>query len=164
MGGGRMELMNLIPSSAGWMQAGLVISSALLQEMACHAARCFPLEACGILGGRDNRAEVVIPIPNTSPDPFRFRMDPQNQVDSFFSLEKIGLKLLAIYHSHPHGPDCLSATDLAEAHYLTSAHILWYTQDEKWKYRAFRVNGDKTEEISIYIEHEWQRLSAMRVK
>ncbi|HFC09658.1 MAG TPA: M67 family peptidase [Chloroflexi bacterium] len=101
-----------------------------------HVAAEAPLEACGLVAGRDGVSVAVYPIPNALHSPTRYRMDPRAQVQAFFAMEAAGLELLAIYHSHPQGPPLPSATDLREATYAVP-YLIWARLGETWLVRAF---------------------------
>ncbi len=95
------------------------LPEALWQEMLAHVIACLPEEACGLIGSSpgENTAAVVLPIENELHSQVRFRMAPTEQLKAFYWLEDRNLDLVAIFHSHPHGPRHPSATDLAEFAY-----------------------------------------------
>ncbi len=101
-----------------------------------HVAAAAPLEACGLVAGRDGVSVAVYPIPNMLHSPTRYRMEPRAQVRAFFAMEAAGLELLAIYHSHPQGPPVPSATDIHEAAYAVP-YLIWAPLGETWLARAF---------------------------
>ena len=101
----------------------LLISPALRQQMQEHVTECLPEEACGLLGGQGGRAEIVLPVENVLHSPSRFRMEPSEQIRAMTEIEQRGLELMAIYHSHPSGPEVLSATDLAELAYPEAIYL-----------------------------------------
>jgi hypothetical protein len=53
-----------------------------------HVTRCLPEEACGLLGGREDLVEVVIPVTNVLHAANRFRMDPREQIEAMFWLKE----------------------------------------------------------------------------
>lgn len=110
-----------------------------------------PEEACGLVGGRQGCARQVYPVENTLHSPTRYRLEPQEQIRVFLSLEKLGWELLAIYHSHPAGPDHPSPTDLAEASYPESIYLIWYPRDGDWACRGFILQEGQFTEIPIFI-------------
>ena len=69
-------------------------------------------------------------------------------------MEELGFELLAIYHSHPNGPDHPSPTDLAEHAYPETAALIWYPQAGVWRCRAFWINEAVYKEINCAIEDE----------
>ncbi len=116
-----------------------------------HVAAEAPLEACGLVAGRDDGVSVAVyPIPNALHSPTRYRMDPRAQVRAFFAMEAAGLTLLAIYHSHPQGPPRPSATDLREATY-TVPYLIWAPVGETWLARAFLLGNDGAREVPLRL-------------
>jgi len=82
----------------------------LIREMQANT----PREICGLIGGRGNRAEQIIPLPNVATDPTtRYQADPAALARALREIEKSG-DLLAIYHSHPNSAPIPSQTDIAE--------------------------------------------------
>jgi proteasome lid subunit RPN8/RPN11 len=51
-------------------------------------------------------------------------MNPHQQIEALLALEAAGWQLLAIYHSHPQGPELPSATDIALAFYPEAVNII----------------------------------------
>ena len=115
-----------------------------------HVARRAPLEACGLLGGKNDRVEVTLGVRNADRSLVRFRMEPRAQWHAFQRIEAAGLELVAIYHSHPNGPDHPSPTDIAEAMYPV-IHIIWYRTGRKWQARGFWIEGEKSTEIALEV-------------
>ncbi len=109
-----------------------------------------PLEACGLLAGKNDSVEAVLKVRNAAQSPVRFRMDPQEQYNAFEWIETNGLDLVGIYHSHPSGPEIASATDIAEAAYDV-VHIIWSRDGQKWSARAFWIEGGEATEVAMKI-------------
>jgi len=128
----------------------LIISNALLQEMIEHVSQHAPLEACGLLAGKEDRVEKVIGIPNQAQSPTRFVMDPYEQLKAFDWVESNKLDLLAIFHSHPAGPETVSTTDIAEAAYDV-VHIILSQKDKHWKVRGFWIENNEALEVTLQI-------------
>ncbi len=79
-------------------------------------------------------------------------MDPHQQLRAMLDLEGAGWELLAIYHSHPHGPPEPSATDVARAYYPEALQVIVSLADrERPSVRAFSVTGGQVEEVSLEI-------------
>ena len=91
------------------------IAQALIDEMVAHAREDLPNECCGMVGGSDGEASVVIPVANAAASPLRFEMDPQGQYDALKQIEGGGGELLAIYHSHTKSAAYPSQTDVNQA-------------------------------------------------
>jgi proteasome lid subunit RPN8/RPN11 len=91
------------------------IAQSLIDEMVAHARADLPNECCGMLGGTDGEASIVIPVANSAASPLRYEMDPQGQFDALKAIEGDGMELLGIYHSHTKSAAYPSQTDVNQA-------------------------------------------------
>ncbi len=91
------------------------IPQSLIDEIVAHSREDLPNECCGMVGGRDGEAEVVVRVENAAASPLRYEMDPQGQYDALKSIEDEGRELLAIYHSHTKSAAYPSQTDVNQA-------------------------------------------------
>lgn len=132
------------------MKRGLTISRSQWLEMREHVARQVPLEACGLLAGKEDRVEKIIPVRNQEQSPVRFRMDPYEQLRAFDWIEAHGLELLGIFHSHPAGPEVVSLTDIANAAYDV-VHLIWSPAQDEWRARGFLIQAGQVTEVSLQI-------------
>ena len=95
-----------------------VIERPFLDQILNHLQACYPEEGCGLIAGDElGRVTAVYPIENNLHSPTAYKMNPQQQIQAMLELEAIGWQLLAIYHSHPHGPETPSPTDIQQATY-----------------------------------------------
>lgn len=143
-----------LPSREG--PADLHLTASLWEQMVAEVDYCAPEEACGLLAGLGNRILRVLPVPNELRSPVRYRMSPADQWRAFQEIEESGWELLAIYHSHPRGPDFPSPTDIAEAYYPDAAYLIWSRGTGSWMCRAFRIQGDQIQNIPIQISNSEQ--------
>jgi proteasome lid subunit RPN8/RPN11 len=116
-----------------------------------HVESCLPEEACGFLGGTGEEVSVTLPIENMLHSEVRFQMAPEGQLRGMTHLEREGLSMVAIYHSHPKGPSGLSGTDLKEAAYPESALLVVSSSGGGWVGRAFMVEAGPVREIEVRI-------------
>ncbi|MFT3892348.1 MAG: M67 family metallopeptidase [Anaerolineales bacterium] len=128
----------------------LIISKEYREAILAHVERELPNEACGLLAGKNDRVEKVFLIPNQVQSPVRFVMDPYEQLQAFEWIDSHGLTLLGIFHSHPTGPETVSATDIAEAAYDV-VHIVCSRNDGGWKIRGFSIENGKAAEITLLL-------------
>jgi len=135
----------------------VMISREQWSRMEAHVGRQAPLEACGLLGGRQGRVLEVVLIPNVLGSPYAFRMDPQAQVDALMRFEDLGFDTLGIFHSHPQGPPYLSWRDLQELGYPEAAHLVWFRRQGRWDCRAFVVRGSAPRSIPLVVEGDATR-------
>jgi proteasome lid subunit RPN8/RPN11 len=109
-----------------------------------------PLEACGLLGGRDGVATVVYPVKNAAASPTRFEMDPKAQLRAMNQIEAEGLELVAVFHSHPKGPSILSPTDIREVAYPV-VNIIWSRVGRRWQARGFWIENGHAAEVPLNV-------------
>ncbi len=115
-----------------------------------HVDQQVPLEACGLLAGKQDRVEKVIIVRNQAQSPVRFVMDPYEQLQAFKWIESNEMDLLGIFHSHPAGPETASATDIAEAAYEV-VHLIWSRPQDHWQVRGFWIENQRVTEVSLQI-------------
>jgi proteasome lid subunit RPN8/RPN11 len=120
-----------------------------LEQMLQHVKSVLPHEACGLVAGQGHRSTWVYPVENILHSPVRFRMDPQKQVMVLLEMERKDWDILAIYHSHPEGPEHPSTTDIAEASYPEAAYLIWSRITGKWRCKAYRISGQDIHEVTI---------------
>jgi proteasome lid subunit RPN8/RPN11 len=124
------------------------IPKAIFQEMVGHAKREWPLECCGILGGKDKTIQKSFELQNTEKSPVLYSMSPREQMKVFEEMEKESMKMVAIYHSHPHTIPFPSETDVK----LTfcpdvSSIIISLKEEENPVVKAFQIGKE-----AIYVE------------
>lgn len=109
-----------------------------------------PLEACGLLGGREGMTEAVLPVRNAESSPTRYRMEPLEQLRAFEQIESAGMEVLAIFHSHPQGPAVPSPTDIAKAFYDV-VQVIWSQKEGEWLARAFWIEAGRAAEVPLIV-------------
>jgi len=128
----------------------LLLSSSHWSAMRAHVASCAPLEACGLLAGKENSVISVLPISNLAGSRTRFRMNPAEQLRAFAWMESNHMNFVGIYHSHPSGPEKPSATDINEAAYSV-AYVIWFPSMGDWHARGFRITNSRTSNVELRI-------------
>jgi proteasome lid subunit RPN8/RPN11 len=79
-------------------------------------------------------------------------MDPKQQLAAMIDMEEQGWDLIAIYHSHPNGPQVPSATDIDKAYYPEAAHLIVSLIDKaKPQVRAFYIVAGTVTEIPLQV-------------
>ena len=132
--------------------AGLEIPQDLMNRIIAHARQEYPLESCGILAGKRGRISRFYPMGNTEKSSSCYLMEPEEQVRVFQEIEKEGLELSAIYHSHPHTTAFPSQRDVDYAFYPDSL-ILIISLMEKTapQIRAFQIVKGKIKRKRVKI-------------
>ena len=130
----------------------LKIPNEIYDSIIAHAQEGFPLEVCGILGGREGIVSAIYRMTNTDQSNEHFMMEPKEQFAVVKELRAKGLEMLAIYHSHPETPARPSAEDIRLA--LTpnvSYAIVSLVDREKPVLKSFRIEAGTVipEEIQL---------------
>jgi [CysO sulfur-carrier protein]-S-L-cysteine hydrolase len=132
------------------MTPTLELSQTLLQDLIKYVDQHLPLEACGVLAGKEARAVKMIGVLNQAQSPVRFVMDPYEQLHAFDWIDSHGLDLVGIFHSHPTGPETASATDILEAAYAV-VHVILSRTGTHWKARGFWIENGTASEVALQI-------------
>lgn len=123
-----------------------------VEEMITHAREEVPLEACGILAGKKNRIVEVYRARNADCSAVTYRLDPEEQYRIFVDIEKKGLDISGIYHSHPSSPPIPSGIDLQKAYYPQATYFIVSLADPADpQIRAFRIVEDRVLEERIAV-------------
>jgi proteasome lid subunit RPN8/RPN11 len=104
----------------------LTLSRSHAQQIIAHARAEAPLEACGLLGGKERRVLRVYPTTNVLRSPTRYEAQGEEVWAALEEMAGRGWEPdpLAIYHSHPRGPETPSETDVAQAYYPDSIYVI----------------------------------------
>jgi proteasome lid subunit RPN8/RPN11 len=131
--------------------ADLQIGPGILERLILHAKQAYPNEGCGLLAGRD-AADRFIAMKNLSGSAAEYEMDPAELIHALRELRESGERLVAIYHSHPHGPAELSKKDLEQAYYPEVAQLLISLADrEHPRCAAFRIIDGLPLPIEVHV-------------
>jgi proteasome lid subunit RPN8/RPN11 len=137
-------MAKLIPSK-------LTITRSQKGKLIQEAEKQTPTEACGVLAGENGAVKRIFPITNVSGDPFRYTLDPEEQLAAFFSIEELGLELVAFFHSHPHSLPVPSPTDIRKSTYPEIPHIIIGKEEGKWVLRAFLIGDQGYTQLDLDI-------------
>jgi proteasome lid subunit RPN8/RPN11 len=121
------------PGLAGGPKEAL-ISAELLQQVIDAARADVPNEACGLLVSDRHFAEGgtparYLPLRNAASSPYRYMIDPQEQLQVWMRLEDAGEAVWAIVHSHVASVAEPSATDVGLAFYPDSLYVICSLMD-----------------------------------
>ncbi len=128
----------------------LLVTKEQLQQMISHVDMHAPLEACGLLAGRDATVEKIFFVQNQAQSPVRYVMDPIEQLNAFEWIDSNGMDLIGIFHSHPAGPETVSPTDVEEAAY-TVTYVVFAHVKEKWCARGFWIEDGGFREVTLLV-------------
>jgi proteasome lid subunit RPN8/RPN11 len=135
------------------MPDSLRLSRAQLETVIGHARACRPEEACGLLAGDGNGTiRRVFLMENAEHSQTFYVMDSEEQFRVFDEMEREGLELVAIFHSHPHSPAYPSMRDLELAFYPDAAYLIISLMNDEPENHAFRIVDDCAREIKFIVE------------
>jgi proteasome lid subunit RPN8/RPN11 len=129
----------------------LIIGKSLWFTMIAHAEECLPEECCGLAAGLNGAIKEIIPVENSLHSPYEFQMNAREQIREMLRIEEMGLELVAIFHSHPDGPEVPSIRDIKNFMYPESYSIILSRKNEIWNSRGFRISDKTIQEIIILI-------------
>lgn len=130
----------------------LRLPESIYRKIVEHAKREWPLECCGILGGKNHTVIKAFELQNVEKSPVRYSMSPKEQLKVFEQMEKEKIEMIATYHSHPETIPFPSETDVRLAYYPDIITIIISLKDKNNpEMKAFRIDKEAIypEEIEI---------------
>ena len=132
------------------------ISADLVQAVIDAARDGLPNEACGLLvgpayagdGGTPTRC---VPLTNAAASPYRYMIDPQEQLRVWLELEDANEVPWAIVHSHVASPAVPSATDVGLAFFPDSLYVICSLADEMPTLRAWSIRDGVVTEVPLAV-------------
>jgi len=130
----------------------ITITRKITEEMIRHAKEEYPRECCGMLAGRERTITKLFKTKNIAESEDLYELDPLEQVKAFEEIDRLSLKLLGIYHSHPNHPCYPSGLDRSQAFYPdTVFFIISLLEFQQPHIKAFRIEkGGVIEEEIIF--------------
>jgi proteasome lid subunit RPN8/RPN11 len=129
----------------------LKLAPGVLDEAIQHAKDVYPNEGCGLIVGW-NTGNRFIRVTNIAASPDSYEMNPTELIAAFRNIRANGEKLLAIVHSHPHGPAEASKTDVERAYYPEAAHlIISLAELDRPQAVAFRIVDGRALPIELHV-------------
>lgn len=125
-----------------------------------------PNECCGLIGGTREQARTLYPAANAEASPFRYVLDPMDQLRISDEMDAAGEELAAIYHSHTKSEAYPSQTDINLALverrdgdgppervqlFPGTIYLIASLADEQRPLRGFDIHGDGVEEIELEV-------------
>jgi proteasome lid subunit RPN8/RPN11 len=121
------------------------------EAMIAHLQAVYPLEGCGLLAGNGRFSTQIYGIDNILRSPVAYEMDPHQQINAMLEFEARGDSMLAIFHSHPTGPQTPSETDIRQAYYPEAIYLIISLENKESPItRAFQIIDNTVQEV------EWQ--------
>jgi proteasome lid subunit RPN8/RPN11 len=130
----------------------LEIPTNIFERMVAQAKALAPIEACGILAGKDNKAERLFEMTNADNRSDHFMMEPKEQFTVVKNIRSADLEMLAIYHSHPETPARPSAEDIRLALTPDVIYVIVSLQDAKVPaVKGFFIEDGTVAEVPVKV-------------
>jgi proteasome lid subunit RPN8/RPN11 len=122
-------------------------------EMIAHCWTGLPLEACGLLGGTADEATVCYPTDNVARSARIYEIDPKGFLNADRDVERRGLDIVGVFHSHTHTAAYPSPTDVAQAPVPQWHYVLVSLADGAPVVRSYRIeDGNISEEPVVLLQ------------
>ncbi len=129
----------------------LEIPEKIFIQMLNQAKAEAPIETCGILAGRSSVVKKLYEMTNVDQRSDHFMMKPKEQFQVVKDIRSAGLKMLAIYHSHPESPAKPSAEDIRLALTSDVIYVIVSLQKAKAALKGFLMEYSNVTEVSVKI-------------
>ncbi len=130
------------------------VSDDLLKEIVrwCLAGR--PNEACGLLAGPMLAAEGgtptrFLPLANAAASPYRYLIDPQEQLRAVLDIDDAGEEVWGIVHSHVASPAVPSDTDVGLAGWPDALYLICSLRSDPPTIRAWSIRDGAVSEVTL---------------
>ena len=115
-----------------------------------------PNEACALIAGdgpplSGGRPRRFIGLANAAASPYRYLLDPQEQLSVMLDLDDRGEEVWGIVHSHVASPAVPSVTDIGLAFYPESLYLVCSLAGAEPELRAWTIRDGAASEVGLVI-------------
>jgi [CysO sulfur-carrier protein]-S-L-cysteine hydrolase len=131
------------------------IARSMLDEIVAQARGEAPNECCGIVGTRDGRAVTLFKARNARASPLAYDIDGRDLQRIYDEIDRGGLQVGIIYHSHTRSDPVPSQTDinLASPFLPDAVYLIVGVKDpETTDLRSWRIRDGEVSETPLEIE------------
>lgn len=127
------------------------IDREIYQQLVAEAHEHSPLECCGYLAGNDNKVTKAYPMKNIDESQIHYSFEPKEQFQVVKEIRNEGLKVLAVYHSHPETPARPSEEDIRLAYDPEVSYVIISLCNNREDVKSFRIQNGKVspEELTV---------------
>ena len=106
-----------------------------------------------MLAGEDAVISKHFKIKNIAQRIDEYELDPLEQVNAFEEIDRLSLKLLGVYHSHPDHPCYPSELDINQAFYPdTLFFVISLSGSHQSQIKSFKLYAGKVIEEEIFFD------------
>jgi [CysO sulfur-carrier protein]-S-L-cysteine hydrolase len=131
------------------------IARSLLDQIVAQARSEAPNECCGIVASRDGRAVALYKARNARASPLAYDIDGHDLQRIYDEIDRKGLDVGIIYHSHTRSDPIPSQTDinLASPFLPDAVYVIVGVKDpEHDDVRAWRIGDGRYTEAALAVE------------
>jgi proteasome lid subunit RPN8/RPN11 len=115
------------------------INKSVIDQMIQHAQKDSPIEACGYLAEKEGLVTTIFRMKNADASPEHFSFVPAEQFAAVRQIRAAGLKLRAVYHSHPATPARPSLEDIRLANDPALSYVIVSLAGPRPDVKSFRI-------------------------
>lgn len=131
----------------------LTITYAVARQIADHAAKQLPCEACGLLAGTRDHIAAAHPLQNVADMPqTQFQIDPREQLQALKAIDDAQLDWIGTYHSHPRSAPIPSQSDIKECADSGLLQLIVSLEGRRPQLKLWRVDRDSVVPIELVYE------------
>jgi [CysO sulfur-carrier protein]-S-L-cysteine hydrolase len=128
----------------------------LLQEIVNVARDGLPNEACGLLAGSQPASaggipSRFVPLVNAAASPYRYLIDPAEQLQVMLEIDEADEVVWGIVHSHVASAAVPSVTDVGLAYYPDSLYLICSLAHDEPVIRAWSIRDGEVVEVSLAV-------------
>jgi proteasome lid subunit RPN8/RPN11 len=150
------EVVSETEAAAGQTSGDVAIAAELIQAVIDAARDGVPNEACGLLVAPGYASDGTsptryVPLRNAAESPYRYMIDPQEQLKVWLELEDAGEVPWAIVHSHVASLAVPSATDIGLAFFPDSLYVICSLAGDVPTVRAWSIRDEVVSEVTLAV-------------
>lgn len=150
------ELRASAEAHAGPGVPSVTLPGQLYAELIAWARSGVPNEACGLLAGdrpalNGGRAIRFLPLRNAAESPYRYLIEPDEQLAAMLDIDDADEVVWGIFHSHVASPAEPSVTDIGLAFYPDSLYLICSLAADP-HVRAWTLDAGTVTEVEFTID------------
>jgi len=129
----------------------LKIKANVISKIITYAKSQAPIEACGYLAEKEGVIVQQYPMKNVDASPIHYSLDPEEQFKVVKDIHKKGLKLAAVYHSHPTTLAHPSEEDIRLAYDPDLSYVIISLVNGSGTLKSFKIRNHQVKSETIDI-------------
>lgn len=127
------------------------IPKSIVEFLMLQAKKEAPIEACGYLAGLNGIVTKHYEMTNVDASKEHFTLDPKEQFDIVKKTRNEGIKILAIYHSHPESPARPSIEDIKLAYDPSISYVIISLANNKKDIKSYIIKNKKVKNEDVEV-------------